>query len=187
MVMNRVFIVNSDGTLQDKDYKELTQRKDLYDLSIDRLSDIHEILFEAGELQPFQWHLNDQMWGFLEEMEEVDRKKWPDEPEDCTEKWLLSLDDNNIKKLIESCNDWLESEPDYSNGEADYFHFPSNGQAFAFQYFYAESELQELFSIYIIEGDHPGSNYFAAEIEISADEANRIAAKENINIKFETI
>jgi hypothetical protein len=47
-----------------------------------------------------------------------------------------------------------------------------------------DREKRELLGVNIIEGEHPGSTYYAAEFHGDVEEANAIAAAEGIPVRF---
>ena len=46
------------------------------------------------------------------------------------------------------------------------------------------NEVIELLGIEIVEGEYPGSSYYAAELSMSIDEANKIAEQNKVAIRF---
>jgi hypothetical protein len=52
-------------------------------------------------------------------------------------------------------------------------------------FFESEPAIAREFSIVIVDGDHPGSSYYAAELRTDIDEANAIARAQGIPIRFE--
>jgi len=90
--------------------------------------------------------------------------------------WITQLDDKQFDLLQAEATEWSRRPP--GNEEED-------GQEAALNYFRdLDSEICELLGVSIIEGDHPGSSYFAAELDISVEEANRIAIEHGIQIRF---
>ena len=91
-------------------------------------------------------------------------------------KWLAQLEEKPFERLQDEAVNWSRLPPE--NDEPD-------GQAAALNFFRdLDSEICELLRVSIIEGDHPGSSYFAAELDISVDEANQIATEHEIQIRF---
>ncbi len=79
-------------------------------------------------------------------------------------------------------NEWLDDmgEDDYEY--ADLHGESSRGEALSF--FRNEPETADIFNIVIVEGDRPGSSYFAAELRMDMSEANELAARLNLPIRF---
>ena len=57
------------------------------------------------------------------------------------------------------------------------------GQAYGY-FLQQDGEILQSLGVVVIEGEHPGSSYFAAELRISIDDANYAAAALDIPIRF---
>jgi hypothetical protein len=89
----------------------------------------------------------------------------------------------DIERIIE---DWLDDKIDWAN-EWERLYKSGTGQGAAYDHFLSEDyEVMEALSIVVIEGDCPGSSYFAAELHISPKEANEIAEHNGWQIRFVT-
>lgn len=98
--------------------------------------------------------------------------------------WLARADDDAIEALVADVNAYLDDSPDESDWErADLTGYSDRGAALSF--FRDEFECNDLFEIAIVEGEHPGSSYYAAELRIDIDTANAIAQREGIPIRFD--
>jgi hypothetical protein len=81
---------------------------------------------------------------------------------------------------------WLNAEPDWCN-EWENFYKTGNAQGAAYDHFLSEHpDVLEALDIVIIEGDCPGSTYFAAELHMTPQEANEIAEARGGQIRFVT-
>lgn len=103
-------------------------------------------------------------------------------PEDWNE-WLIVAADDTIDRLIERVNDWINGTPD----EGDYERADlggSSGRGNALRFFRDDFEYCNDFDIVIVEGDCPGSSYFAAELHMGIAEANAYAVEYGIPIRF---
>lgn len=90
--------------------------------------------------------------------------------------WITQLDENQFDLLQAEATEWSRRPP--GSDEED-------GQEAALNYFRdLDSDIRELLGVSIIEGDHPGSSYFAAELDNSIEEANKIAIEHGIQIRF---
>ena len=102
---------------------------------------------------------------------------------DTWQDWLAHADDETVAWLVREANDWINSSPNESDYErADIGGYSGRGQALRF--FRDEFDDNDLFDIVIVEGDHPGSSYFAAELRMSIDRANALAAECEVPIRF---
>ena len=127
--------------------------------------------------------------GYVEsviECEFSDTGAWFDDPEilsDDWRDWLVVTDDETIDRLIGRVNDWINDLPD----ERDYERADlggSSGRGHALRFFRDDFEYGDDFDIVIVEGDCPGSSYFAAELRMDIDEANAYAVAYCIPIRF---
>ncbi len=64
---------------------------------------------------------------------------------------------------------------------SDYAHGQSAALAFFRQQPY---EVLDALGVVIVEGEHPGSSYYAAELRGNIDDANRLAEKLGVPIRF---
>jgi hypothetical protein len=106
--------------------------------------------------------------------------------EDGWGKWFKNArgdDRADIERIIE---DWLDDEIDWNN-EWEHLYKSGTGQGAAYDHFLSEdSDVMDALSIVVVEGDCPGSSYFAAELHISPEEANEIAEHHGWQIRFVT-
>jgi hypothetical protein len=97
--------------------------------------------------------------------------------------WVTWLQDDNAYLVTSHLSRWLSRWPDESDWEQ--FNRDGNtGQGEARIFFEREHHLADLFGIVIVDGDHPGSSYYAAELRTDVEEANAIACAEGIPIRF---
>ncbi len=105
------------------------------------------------------------------------------DPNDDWDDWLAGADNDTVDYLIDQANDWITGFPNESDYErADISGYSGRGQALRF--FRDDFEYCDDFDIVIVEGDCPGSSYFAAELRMDIDEANAYALEYGIPIRF---
>lgn len=103
-------------------------------------------------------------------------------PEDWHE-WLVVANEETIDRLIDRVNDWINDTPNEQDYErADLGGIGGRGNALRF--FRDDFEYCADFDIVIVEGDCPGSSYFAAELRMKVAEANAYAVEYGIPIRF---
>lgn len=89
------------------------------------------------------------------------------------------------RRLEATALKWMRGSPDAD--DTDHFVVAGDGQAVAFNHFSdLDEEALELLQIVIVEGDRPGSTYFAAELRCNVDEANRICREHDLPYEFES-
>jgi hypothetical protein len=112
-------------------------------------------------------------------------KAMPEEPEEGAEDWLLALTSSEFeKRVIPEIEQWFASPPNW-NWEDD--HLPRDGtaQGAALEFFQnMDGDALDAIGVTIVEGEHPGSTYYAAELAGEVDTANKAAAAAGIAVRF---
>ncbi len=90
----------------------------------------------------------------------------------------------NVQTFVKEIEKWLAEEPDWNllQDLNDDWWSP-RGDA---KKFFADlpNDIRRALGVIIVEGDRPGSTYFAAELEKPIEETNRLAEVMNIPIRF---
>lgn len=104
---------------------------------------------------------------------------------DTYSQWLLGLSPQEFDRhVVTALDDWLNDSPDFLT-EAAYLPLGATAQGAAFQFFSEMSPLiLKSLGVVIVEGDHPGSTYFAAELVVSTRKANAAARAAAIPVRF---
>jgi hypothetical protein len=112
----------------------------------------------------------------------------PEDPADGVEDWLLGLNPEKFSQLIlEKLNEWLSEEPDWAF-EQDYIPEATSAYSAAYEYFREmDFVILDAIGVKVVEGQFPGSTYFAAELIISISEANKVAEDMCLEIRFEPL
>lgn len=151
-----------------------SSRRELYDLDFAD-GDAEELI----ELARSEWRIE----GLLSnEYEQAMRAAGNDNPDDDWRAWLRAADDDTLSTVQTAVNDWLEDMGEEDYEYADLYGESSRGEALSF--FRYEPETADLFNIVIVEGDRPGSSYFAAELRMDMNEANELAERHGLPIRF---
>ena len=182
-----VFYVKPWGTISfgnDDDYPR--SRRSLFDLA--PVANREDLFSLNDEISTFEWFLENE---WLERSEVEDEEG--DDGEDCGlraasfadwQSWLEAAPDEVIEEVVDHANAWQEEFPDETDWEIANLR-GYTGQGSALTYFRDDFEFNELFNIVIVEGDHPGSSYYAAELHMDVDDANQVALEEGIPVRFE--
>ena len=108
---------------------------------------------------------------------------------------MKKLDSDEFIELLKNVQEWFEEEP-WDDDELSPYNSeiisPLNGYDAAFKLFLEgddsydiePNEIADALKISVIEGEHPGSTYYAAELTMSIDEANQLAKDNNYPIRF---
>jgi hypothetical protein len=110
----------------------------------------------------------------------------PEEPEDGVERWLLNLSEASFQTdIVPAVDAWLSEPPNWSE-ERDYIPNDATDQGSALEYFRDEMSPDdcELLGVQVVEGEGPGSSYYAAELTISIKQANAIAEEHGLGVRF---
>ena len=179
-----VFYVKPWGTISfgnDDDYP--CSRLSLFDLTpVASRQDLFDL---QDELCTFEWFLENE-WLERSEAEDDDDDDYGYKATsfDDWQSWLKAVPDDVVREVVDHTNAWLEEFP----GETDWEIANRRGytdQGSALTFFRDDFEFNDLFNIVIVEGDHPGSSYYAAELHMDVDEANQLALEEGIPVRFE--
>lgn len=109
----------------------------------------------------------------------------PEEPEEGAVDWLLGLTNEDFEdRVVPVIETWFGEPPNW-NFEDDSLPESGTAQGAALEFFrdMASDELETL-GVDIVEGEHPGSTYYAAELRGDIDEANRAAEAAGIAVRF---
>jgi len=200
------FEVDSSGTLAVADFWEPKTRSDFYESVSDSWAESPAHLADAmEECEPLAWavhsiytELRDEIQADLDGIVRSSGvykkralalkariKKIPEEPEDNAEDWLLTLTSSEFEaRVVPDIEKWFDSPPNW-NWEDD--HLPMNGtaQGAALEFFQSmDGATLDILGVEIVEGEHPGSSYYAAELTGDFDRANEAAVEAGIPVRF---
>ena len=99
--------------------------------------------------------------------------------------WLLALTTREFEEWVSSeIEKWFESPPDWAF-EDDYLPQSGTAQGAAMEFFQSmDVDQLETLGVEVVEGEHPGSTYYAAELRNDIDQANRAAQQAGISVRF---
>ena len=200
------FDVNSSGTLSLSNFTELESRSEFYDSVSGSWSQSPADLAEAmDECPPLAWAVHSIYSEIREEIQfdfdaiagksgvwvkrsnalKVRLNAMPEEPEEGAESWLLTLTNSEFEEhVVPEIEKWFNSLPNW-NWEDDYLPMNSTSQGAALEFFQAmDGEDLDVIGVVIVLGEHPGSTYYAAELEVELDVANKAAIKVGIPVRF---
>ena len=172
-----IFYVSEYGALSSDAVETYpATRKELLDLV--EIGDEYELRELAEDYSSCAWCIESAM----EDDEVLDDDGEPVVFNDWHD-YLDQADAATIDRLIKDANDWINDTPDEHDYEVANLSGYS-GRGYALRYFRDEFEYYEAFNIVVIEGECPGSSYFAAELRMDVDEANVLAKDLDIPIRF---
>jgi hypothetical protein len=200
------FEVTEGGTLRMADYIEAETRAEFYEDVADQWEGSPQDLSDAmDECQPLAWAVNSIYSDFRDEIvadigaAETDAKhnkrrigvlkerlkKLPEEPEEGASDWLLGLTTSEFEaNVVPQIQAWFSEPPDW-NFEDDYLPQTGTAQGAALEFFRSmDANSVDLLGVDIVEGEHPGSTYYAAELRGDIDVANRAAEAAGLRVRF---
>lgn len=201
------FYVSAEGTLAVADFRAPTCRAEYYEDVAQGWSASPQALLDAMDTcQPLAWKVHalyenhrDRVVEAILQTEassvsnatqiaelKVLLDELPEEPEEGAADWLCALPQTEFNDhIVPAIEQWFLEEPDWIF-ESDFLPETSSAQGAALDYFRAmDASLLDALGVEIIEGEHPGSTYYAAELRGALDEANRKAQKLKLPIRFE--
>ena len=176
-----LFEVSDYQTLSYANFEQPTTRYEAYGFS--DASDVDSPMLESHYdlYDPIQALYREHL---LEEGPALDEAVLDERVEDEWLEWCQQAsgtDRTNIHWIID---DWLSEAPDPCQ-EWESYYKTGDAQGAAYDHFLREDpELMDALGIVVIEGDCPGSSYYAAELHTDVEEANRIAAERGWTIRF---
>jgi hypothetical protein len=197
-----VFFVRNGRTIDLEDYSPPATRGEGFDFGNYELRNVENLLSSSKETQPVMWELERQYEKYRHSLIDHERAgtreersldqmetavDWPEQADDeIIEKWMRQMSEPDFAQLRMAMQKWADSEPNWFADEGAYFNVTSSGQEYALDFFenYAGMDVLDELEIGIVEGDHPGSNYLAAELYLPIDEANEKAIAAAIPIRF---
>jgi hypothetical protein len=200
------FEVDSGGTLKMAGFQEAETRADFYEDVANDWSCSPQALSDAMDrCQPLAWavhsiytDLRDELSADVLEAQSAGSgqkrrltalkarlRAMPEEPEVGAEAWLLALTTREFDDWVTpEIEKWFDSEPAWSF-EDDYLPQTGTAQGAAMEFFQSmDADKVEVLGVVIVEGEHPGSSYYAAELTGEIDLANKAAADANIPVRF---
>jgi len=198
------FEVNDQGTLVDSDVSEPQSWSDIFDsISTWQFQNSKHVINEVkacmplaafpnqeleNELCSLEEDLNDEKYHSSSERMSLEEKiktlkKYQDEYEDPWMDWVELEGAEGVSKFKALIDKWLNEPIDW--GQSEWFPLRSGSQGRAFGFFQDQPhELLNALGIVLIEGEHPGSTYYAAELRESLDHANESAKQLKLPFRF---
>lgn len=190
--------VNEYGTLVDPSVPEPTIRRDVFDIwtkGIKTTNDLISAIQDCTPLEGYFQQLGQDRKYEVEEQLDVARgsKKLHlealfDALDDEDSGWIdwLKLDgQKSIRKHINVIEEWLNEAIDWS--ESEWFSSSNSGQEQAKLFFhYLDQNVLDELGVVIVEGCHPGSSYYAAELRNDIENANITSRKLGLKFRFKT-
>lgn len=192
------FEVNEWGTITEPDFVQNETWDDIFNICTGHLKTPDDVINEVNGCQPLINHFQhladlekDELSSDLETEPALGLlrqrhirkivKAIQDDPDDGWQDWIELEGMGGVQRFKEEIEDWLGLPADYDQSEWFPLNYGPQGQAKAF-FESLDNDTLSTLGVVIIEGDHPGSTYYAAELRQSIKEAN--AAAEGLGLPF---
>jgi hypothetical protein len=192
------FEVNEWGTIVEADVREPRIWADLYGVSDVRPRDPEHLIRELENIYPLQMELQQRAESRCEELEVRLRQLGAgssrharveqlledlSDPERGWAEWIRQEGKAGMDGIWDVVQAWLTQPVDWD--QSDYFPADWHGTGRAYEFFrQLDPEVLAALGVVIVEGDHPGSDYIAAELRSEIDEANVAAANLGLPFRF---
>lgn len=198
------FEVNEHGTLIEEGVKEPETWGDVFDyLASADFKDTKSTIEELGRCYALTSYLDTQLNKEIESLEEdldtdppeskkalaalqekIDALKgFREEYEEPWQDWIELEGKEGLAKFKELVDDWLTDPIDWM--QAEWIPVRSGAQGAAFGFFEGQPyELLKELGVVIVDGEHPGSSYVAAELRANIDDANEAAERLGLPFRF---
>jgi len=166
-----MFDVLPDGELVASNYLPNADRYTAYDVSPEDLEfgeGTYDLLDRIQAMQDAIYTYACDITEDAEALEEWDTAMAAD--------FVDTLPDDKRADLTRYLQRWFEEAPHFEERDSNDIVRPTDGRQLAFRLFRdLDPEILDALEVYVVEGDSPGSAYYAAEMHGDVDEANRIA------------
>ena len=178
-----LFEVDDYGTLSYANFEEPRTRREIYNENTVANFDVQRIETHWSLCMLIQDCFRESIEGgaglYLGMAQDIDDRVENDWPQ-----WFEQAIGPDRFAIDTQINAWLDDAPDWdAEGEAIYRNATAQGAAHHYFCSQPREDLEAL-GIRVIEGDCPGSSYFAAELQLSPEEANAIAIEQDWAIRF---
>jgi hypothetical protein len=175
-------------------------RRDVYDdvtgASFDSPSDVEDCVGGCPPLESHFQALAEERRGEVEEaLEEpglspAERRRLRkllkalrDDPDEGWRAWVRHEGQRGLPQFASVIGDWLADAPGV--WESEWFPADTGPQGTALAFFRAlDFATLDALGVVIVEGEHPGSTYYAAELRQPTEDANEAAARLHLPIRF---
>lgn len=192
------FDVTEFNTIIDSSVSEPSIRSEVFDVRTGDQCTVSSLISEIEDCYPLTSHFQQLA---LDELSEVqlaledddlnatERKRLVelvtalDNDDEGWADWIRLLGAGGLARFRQEAQTWLAAPIEWS--EYEWFPKGAGAQGGALAFFESlPIETLKAIGVVIIEGDHPGSTYFAAELSSSIEQANKIAGELRLPFRF---
>ena len=193
------FEVDDARTILEPDGQEPKICSDVYDcISLSHIETSDDLIDEVEQYQELRSHFASLAASELEDVEmELDGDKVNllerarllalqavlQDQDDGWQDWIRLAGQAGLPRFKSELEEWLASPVDWMQNEFWPRGWSSQGKALSF-FQQLDGEIVDGLGVVIVEGDHPGSSYYAAELHLSIDHANQTALLLELPFRF---
>jgi hypothetical protein len=192
------FDVTESGTIVDGSVSEPTIRSEVFDVGTSDRCTVDSLISDIEDCYPLTSHFPQLALNELsdaqttledDDFEAIERARLmklvaalEGEDEGWAE-WIRLEGVAGLPRLKDEAQTWLESDIEW--GDYEWFPKYSGAQGHAMEFFESlPFETLKAIGVVIVEGDHPGSTYYAAELRGSIEQANVKVAELELPFRF---
>lgn len=199
------FEVAEHGTITDPSVPEPKTRAEVFqNVSPGRIRTTGQLILEVEGCSPLEGHFSYLADNYLSDIEGelededsglglIERRRLAflaaalrHDPDTGWRDWIEHEGDPGLAEFKEHIQDWLGTEIDWN--ESDWFDTNWSGQSASLGFFSdLDACVLKALSVVIIEGDHPGSSYYAAELRGDLARANQVAQELGLAFRFRAL
>lgn len=194
--------VAENGTISDPTVPEPKLRADVFqNISPRFIRSAEDLISEVDDCIPLASHFSNLAANHLSDIEDkleaddntlgfVERRRLAflvaalqDDPDTGWRDWVEHEGDPGLAGFKKIIQDWLDDDIDWD--EAEWFDRGWSGQDAALGFFSSlDAKVLDALGVVIIEGEHPGSSYYAAELRDEIVDANQTAQALGLAFRF---
>lgn len=192
------FDVNEYGTILVADADEPELRRDVFDISLGDKCTPEQLVREVESCWPLTSHFqrlaSDELYDVQimlddDDINAIERARLKhlaavlDDDLEGWSNWVLMEGQAGLRRFQLEVAGWLDSPLEYNDLEWLPRSSGAQGQALVF-FETMDNEILDALGVVIIEGEHPGSTYYAAELRQPVEDANAEALSLDLPFRF---
>ena len=181
----KVFHVSDSGTITDPDVEVPQINADLFEF--DDYHTVESLIDTIETCQPLLNSIQSLAWDKRLQFSEDDDSELKTALQDDDfgwKEWIRLEGENGLNWFITYIDEtWLQKKLNWR--DVDYLPSHYSGVAVAKEYFEnLDNDTLDALGVDIIEGEHPGSTYYAAELRQDIDHANQVTREMGMDFRF---
>lgn len=189
------FAINEWGTITDPDFEETKTWGDAFEnIWLEGIRSWRDVINQVECCQPLTSHFQTLAYDEAERLDAlaVEQRTAIEQrilaaleadPNDGWRDWVKLAGDKGVERFKDGIATWLDEPDDSTQSEWFPVNYGAQGQAKAF-FERLDGDTLDAVGVVIVEGEHPGSTYYAAELRASLEDANAAARDLELPFRF---